>query len=136
MSGFLQRLLRRGPSAPKQPDPKPVKPKRESQAFYLDPDEAQTLGNIDYMRTPKAVRKTFLGGKMEVIEEISAKEKRIREERGMALQSDLKSEEKAQPDSAPPETATPATPTVTERRRSGSEMDMFRTMARDIKRKG
>jgi len=28
-------------------------------AFFLDQDSAKTFGDIDYMRTPKAVRKTF-----------------------------------------------------------------------------
>ena len=28
-------------------------------SFFLDQDSAKTLGDIDYMRTPKAVRRTF-----------------------------------------------------------------------------
>ncbi len=28
-------------------------------AYFLDQDSAKTFGDIDYMRTPKAVRKTF-----------------------------------------------------------------------------
>ncbi|MGF1575791.1 MAG: hypothetical protein ACFCU9_07590 [Cyanophyceae cyanobacterium] len=131
MSGFLQRFLRRGQANPNptKPDPKPAKPKKESSAFFLDPDDAQTFGDIDYMRTPKSVRKTFLGGKMEVIEEISAKEKRIRAENGFVAPSPTVSPS--------PESPAPSTPSApTPRRRSGSEMDQFRNMARDINRKG
>jgi len=28
-------------------------------SYFLDQDSAKTFGNIDYMKTPKAVRKTF-----------------------------------------------------------------------------
>ncbi|NJL99523.1 MAG: hypothetical protein HC924_12340, partial [Synechococcaceae cyanobacterium SM2_3_2] len=112
------------------PNPLPNLPSPQSIfSFFLDPDDAQTFGNIDYMRTPKSVRKTFLGGKIEVVEEISAKEKRILAENGFVPPQPAAS--------PPPESSVPtSSPTPSERRRSGSEMDMFRTMARDINRKG
>lgn len=133
MSGFLQRFFRRKP-LPGESETnraKPAKTPKESQAYFLDPDEAQSYGDIDYMRTSKTVRKTFLGGKIEVIEEISAKEKRVREERGMG-----KSIAESSTPSAEANTSTPSSSIPTERRRSGSEMDRFRNMAKDINRKG
>ena len=33
--------------------------KRPSKDFYLSPDEAKTLGDIDYMRTPRTIHHTF-----------------------------------------------------------------------------
>ena len=32
---------------------------QSSEDFYLSSDDAKTLGDIEYMRTPKAVRRTF-----------------------------------------------------------------------------
>ena len=32
---------------------------RPSKDFYLSPDEAKTLGDIDYMRTPRTIHHTF-----------------------------------------------------------------------------
>ncbi len=29
------------------------------EAFYLEPDDAKTLGDIDFMRTPITIRRTF-----------------------------------------------------------------------------
>ncbi|PZV13714.1 MAG: hypothetical protein DCF20_14710 [Pseudanabaena sp.] len=34
-------------------------PENTESSFFLDQDSAKTLGDIDYMRTPKAVRRTF-----------------------------------------------------------------------------
>ncbi len=30
-----------------------------SESFFLSPDDAKSFGNIDYMRTPKKIRRTF-----------------------------------------------------------------------------
>jgi hypothetical protein len=32
---------------------------QQKDAFYLEPDDAKTLGNIDFMRKPNVIRRTF-----------------------------------------------------------------------------
>jgi hypothetical protein len=96
-------------------------------AFFLEPDDAKTFGDIEYMRTPNKVTHKFPkskgnGGGFEISTEINSMEKRD------ANQS--------QPKASTPEPA-PSTPTVSEtprRTNSDSTMDMFRQMAKSIKR--
>jgi hypothetical protein len=122
--------------APKPTEPKPPqaggvtpapRPAKKGSAFFLDPDDAKTLGNIEYMRTPKVVRKTFstLGGTQagfETIEQISATEKVELSESPKPARSASASAESAESVAAP------------ERRRASSDMDTFRNMARDLKK--
>lgn len=128
MTGFINRLFRRG----SQPAPSPTQAAQPQKggAFFLDPDDAKTYGDIEYMRTARKVRKTFMGGKMEVIEEISATEKRILDQQGGERQSQSTVETSSASASAAPR----ATPQV-ERRRASSDLDMFRNMAKDLGKK-
>jgi hypothetical protein len=52
---------------------------KSESSYFLDKDTAKTFGDIDYMRTPKAVKKTFptVNGVKgaEIVEVISATEK-------------------------------------------------------------
>jgi hypothetical protein len=48
MTGFIRGLFS-----------KKDKTEAPSGSFYLDSDEAKTLGNLEYMRTPNTVRRTF-----------------------------------------------------------------------------
>jgi hypothetical protein len=129
MTGFLNRFFGRkaeGSGSKGQSDPKPEpKPKKEKGAFFLDPDQAKTLGNIDYMRTPVTVKKTFMQGAAEIVEQVSAIEK--------VTLSDSTKSAPAESAQSTPDQAAPIPP-ITERRRSGSDLDAFRKMARDIKR--
>ncbi|NJN62544.1 MAG: hypothetical protein HC795_14425 [Coleofasciculaceae cyanobacterium RL_1_1] len=52
--GFLQRLF-----GLKEQDNNTVQAKESKEAYFLDADSAKTFGNIDYMRQPKAVERTF-----------------------------------------------------------------------------
>jgi len=135
MTGFINRLFRRKPlpgesSTPqsqRQPQPQPQRQKGGS--YFLDPDDAKTYGDIDYMRTARKVRKTFMGGSVETIEEISATEKRRLNDQKPSRSN---SETSASTPASPSESA--ATPQF-ERRRASSEMDMFRNMAKDLGKK-
>ncbi len=126
MTGFINRLFRRGSQPAANNGAQPAQPKRGG-SYFLDPDEAKTYGDIDYMRTARKVRKTFKGGKEEVTEEISATEKRRLEEKGRQQQ------QTETPTVSAPESSDP-TPQL-ERRRASSEMDTFRNMARDLGKK-
>lgn len=77
--GFLDRLLNSGSSnADRSRDgsgPKQAKPKPE--AYYLDSDSSSSLGNRDYMREAKTIRRTFPGtldnpGGKELVTEVDA----------------------------------------------------------------
>ena len=54
--------------------------KKNSRDFFLSPDEAKTLGDIDYMRTSKTIHHTFPKvdnpdeGKVDVYDEVSSLE--------------------------------------------------------------
>ncbi len=128
MTGFLRGLFGSKPQSEdttvqyNQPD--------QSGSYFLDADSAKTFGNVDYMRSAKTIRRTFPkveGDKkeeMEQIKQVSAMTEMNGnnttstgvEVNGTVSGSATKSE------------------VVSERRRSDSSMDMFRNMARDIKR--
>lgn len=109
-------------------------------AFFLDADDAKSLGNIDYMRTPKTVKKTFPGmaGRegFETVEIVSNQEKRVEGEPTKPQFSaptnngngNLRNGFSANSESETPET--------NGRRQADSSMDMFRNMAKDIRKKG
>lgn len=164
MTGFIKSIFNRKksddqpeapkPKAQKQPKPKkekPPKPQKEETAFFLDPDDAKTYGDIDYMRTAKTIKRTFPKTKSNPntgtprIQQVSAL--------GSAKISDAYAPDymKATPsknsvaDSSKPDymQATPYQPdegikydrsSVDERRRTDTNMDMFRNMAKDMKR--
>ncbi len=107
----------------------PVENTESKEAFFLTPDEAQTLGDVDYMRKKVTIKRTFpkvKGSKgAALVNEVSATEQKISKENEVSLS----------------ESTTNKTPEVpvssksnTERRRGDNSMDMFRNMAKDIKK--
>ena len=96
-------------------------------SYFLDQDTAKTFGDIDYMRTPKAVRKTFptVNGVKgaEIIESVSATEKAKADE--IANSSQKAPEAIAQPSFEPKKINT----------RVDSSMDIFLNMAKDVKKR-
>lgn len=117
--GLFDGLFRGGKKAAGESKP--------TKAFFLDPDEAKTYGNIEYMRTPKSIKKTFpaTGGsteEVEVIELVSALEK-----------VDLATQNKGKPEPSVADVAAPAAQEQ-ERRRSDRSLDPFRSMAKDLRR--
>jgi hypothetical protein len=96
-----------------------------AESFFLDPDEAKSMGNIDYMRTARKVKKTYpttkawgAGFAQETITSALSK--------GEVKPSTFEIEQKA---------AEALKPEVAERRKSSSDLDMFRNMAKDIRKK-
>ncbi|BCX12904.1 MAG: hypothetical protein KatS3mg067_1842 [Thermosynechococcus sp.] len=115
--GLFDGLFRRR----KQAEPRP------SKDFFLDPDEAKTYGNIEYMRTPRVVKKTFpaTGGakeEVEVVELVSSIEK-----------VNPEAENKGKPEPSVSDIRTPPAEEQ-ERRRSDPNLDFFRSMAKDLRR--
>ncbi|MDX2273727.1 MAG: hypothetical protein NW237_17495 [Cyanobacteriota bacterium] len=131
MVGILRRLFNRPQKEQKaepMADPQP-KTKDPKAAFFLAPDEAKSLGNIDYMRTPRLIKRTFvsLGTKeeFEVVQQVSA------------LEAIVLSEESAPatPEGSPVVSQTNSPSVSPQRRSTSSDLDKFRTMARDLKKK-
>ncbi|OKH19626.1 hypothetical protein NIES593_20755 [Hydrococcus rivularis NIES-593] len=102
---------------------------QKSEAFFLDSDDAKSLGNVEFMRKAKVIKRTFpktlssQGG--ESIEQISSLEKAKMMGNGSAPVA---------PSSNGTTPATQATQAQPERRSSDSSMDMFRKMARELKK--
>jgi hypothetical protein len=110
-----------------EPDTRVPQPENK-EAYFLESDDAKSFGNAEFMRKPNTIRRTFPkrpGGKgAEIIQEVSSMEKTRANSNGVVP---IKSTE-SKPISNPEATVNP------ERRRSDSSMDMFRQMARDIKK--
>ncbi len=131
MTGFLNRLFKRQGKAdqpPQEDTSQAAKPKQKSQAFFLDPDDAKSYGDIDYMRTSRTVRRTFMGGKYELVQEVSADIKKEVDEPTPSQPTDSTPASNSTASSPPPSTTQPP-------RRGGSDMDRFRNMAKDLGKK-
>jgi len=124
MTGFLRGLF--GGNSNNQPN-KPEakrKPQQQGSAFFLEPDAAKTLGDVDFMRKPFEIKHTF---------------PKVRDQPGFSIEKQVRAMDEADSTSAsnsssasslPPDSSAPS---FTPRRRDDS-MDLFRKMAKDLKR--
>jgi hypothetical protein len=97
-----------------------------AEAFFLDPDEAKTMGDIDYMRKARKVKKSFPSTKawgegFEVEEEISATQK-----------NGFKPQQASASGSTNPSPEVKGE--ISQRRKADSNMDLFRNMAKDMRK--
>jgi hypothetical protein len=101
-------------------------PEKTESSYFLDQDSAKTLGDIDYMRTPKAVRRTF---------------PTVNGVKGADITSAFTATEKVEDSKI--ETKNKSSEPIAEstfepkklNTRVDSSMDMFLNMAKDIKKK-
>ncbi|MDJ0729459.1 MAG: hypothetical protein QNJ33_05635 [Crocosphaera sp.] len=121
MAGFFGLFSGRKAKFVDEPDTTPVQPQNKK-AFFLDNDSAKTLGNTEFMRKPITIKRTFAKGG-ELVQEISSLEKK-------------KAGNNNVPSSKGTETSTyqGTTSANTERRQADNSMDMFRDMARSLKK--
>ncbi|MGF1514776.1 MAG: hypothetical protein ACFB5Z_13930 [Elainellaceae cyanobacterium] len=132
MTGFIRRLF--GSKQAETDASSGAKPKNTG-AYYLKPDDAKTYGDIDYMRTAKTVKRTFPKGDARI--------------RSVSSDQDINAAESVTnsvPNSTPPaqmQSFRPAEPpsniskpseSTSERRKPDNNMDMFRNMAKDIRK--
>jgi hypothetical protein len=146
MTGFIGALfgLFGGKKASNQPTPKPAA-SRKGEAYFLDSDSAKSLGNMDYMRTAKSIKRSFptAVGKLNMIkgeieDSISSMEKRANTVMAKTVSStpSFSSSPSSSYSTSTFENKSTFQPTSTTPRRSAdSNMDMFRNMARDMKKK-
>lgn len=99
-------------------------PQQKAEAFFLSPDDAKTYGDINFMRSAKSIRRTFPKGKTgsdnEFVQSVSSLEK----QNGQAFIASNSTEAEAAQNTE-----------AAERRRSDTSMDMFRNMARDMRKR-
>ncbi len=109
------------------------------QAYYLNMDEARTYGDLNYMRTVKKVRRTYPktvnNAEIEMEKEVSSMTMNNGELGAQVPKVSMGSIVT----STPAETtngngAAPTNSEVTARRKADSSMDMFRNMAKDIRK--
>lgn len=112
-------------------------------SYFLDPDDAKTYGDIEYMRKSKTVRRTFpktLANKEggELIQEVSS-EKMVKKTAFQTsspfsnVQSSSNSVSNSSSESSNTESS--FVPTEPQKRRStDTNMDMFRNMAKGIRK--
>lgn len=148
MTGFIRGLFgsKANKAAEAGPQPPEAAPSTngKAEAFYLDADDAKTLGDINYMRASKSIRRTFpktasTAAELEMIQQVSATEKASAGE-GTAIASGngtaLEQITAAQPGApTPPVTLNGNGATPALERTSTPDMDIFRNMARDMKKR-
>jgi hypothetical protein len=81
--GLFDRLLGTRPKAVKiAGQSKPAKPKQSEESFFLEPDAAVSLGDVNFMRRSNTIRRTFPGnadspGGKELVMEVASMEARL-----------------------------------------------------------
>ncbi len=124
--GLLEFIF--GKSAPKDDS-------QSKQAYYLNDDDAKSFGNIEYMRSSKTVRRTFAKKKgqqehLESIRQISALQKA--DLANNSANFGVNSSASTPASSVSNSNSNGSSPRP--RRKGGSDMDMFRNMAKDIRK--
>jgi hypothetical protein len=134
IKGFLGGQKKDEDAAVQLPKPQPevrVPVEKDTLAYFLDTDSAQSMGNAEYMRTSRSVRRTFPKTRdqpetPEFIQEVSAmKQAVVTKNQAAASGSTTQSSAQA---------AAPKADPSADRRRVDSSMDMFRNMAKDMKK--
>ncbi|MEO0826490.1 MAG: hypothetical protein AAFW84_23085 [Cyanobacteria bacterium J06635_15] len=105
----------------------------ERGAYYLNSDDAKTFGDINYMRSAKTVKRTFAKKKgaeeLESVRQVSAMGAAEVQENGLPVMKSTQADQ-----STPQASTSNFESKTTQRRKADNSMDMFRNMARDIKR--
>lgn len=105
-----------------------AKGKNNTESFFLEPDQAKTLGNLEYMRSSDKIRRTFPKTRSnqvtEIVKEVSSLESSAQSNQVNTPSTPVQSqsETQSQPESKPA------------RRGNDSSLDLFRQMAKDIKK--
>ena len=81
--GLFDRLLgSRSNGVKNSGQSEPAKAKKAEEAFFLDPDASTSMGDVNFMRRPNTIRRTFPGsadspGQKEMIQEVASMEARL-----------------------------------------------------------
>lgn len=106
-------------------------------AYYLSPDDAKTYGDIDYMRKSKTIKRTFAktvsGGGGELIKQVSAEKAQKKNPNMNFNQGSTFNSSSTLNNNSDSSSTSSFTPNL--RAKTDTGMDMFRKMAKDIKKK-
>lgn len=141
MTAFIRGLFGSKAPLPGESEAKPApaqkanRQPKESKEFFLDINEARTYGNLEYMQTSKKVKRTFpktadQPEEMELVQEVSAMD-RIVEGQSKPASSAMPIAETKETQPSP---TTSTSNEAAERRRTDTSMDMFRNMAKQIRK--
>lgn len=141
MAGFFKGLFGGKGKNESSAQPEANQPQQNTQAYYLNMDEARTYGDLNYMRTAKKIRRTFPktvnNEEMEMEKEVSAMNL-VKGDLGTQVPKvSMGSTVTSTPASNTGNTSSTSVPTdaqAAERRKSDSSLDMFRNMAKDIRK--
>jgi len=133
MTGFIKGLFGR---KKQENSPESEQVSRKQGSYYLEPDDAKTFGDIDYMRSSKTVKRTFAKGDARVRQISSMKDE---DANGITptVQPSVSSTENST-NSAAQSTGSQKTSSFSpqnQRRTADSSMDTFRNMAKEIRKK-
>ncbi|MBD2325501.1 hypothetical protein [Alkalinema sp. FACHB-956] len=105
---------------------------QSKESFFLDDDAARSMGNTDYMRQSKKIRRTFPksagGEEFEIVKEVSAADQTVFNSQNGSFSASSTAASKAT------ENGAAGSQEAQERRKLDTSMDMFRNMAKDIRR--
>lgn len=123
MTGFLRGLF-----GGKGEDEMLDQPSQGNGAYFLDDNQAKTLGNLDYMRQTKTIRRTFPKITEKGKEEFS-------QTSDVSAMNKMTTSGNASLAATNGTAAAPLTPKEAEaRRRVDTSLDMFRNMAKEIRK--
>lgn len=108
--------------------------KSNKEAFFLDSDDAKSLGDIDYMRQSKTITRTFPKTKSNPKGAKSVKDISSMSVNNGKAQPDYLSKTPANNTSKSESKLTDTNLEAKSRRETDTSMDMFRKMAREIKK--
>jgi hypothetical protein len=148
MTGFIRGLF--GGKKSEQP-PEPPRESKQGESFYLEFDEARSLGKLDYMRKETIIEHTFPKTKANpkekrLVQKISSLEASIVEVSGGLPQEEKLQQERlsqaaaraaqqapSKPMAQKRSPDAPAATTQEESRRGGGDLEMFRKMAKELR---
>ncbi|MGJ3250725.1 MAG: hypothetical protein ACFE0J_06300 [Elainellaceae cyanobacterium] len=133
MTGFIRGLFgsKRKQGAGENANTAAKKPK----AYFLDSDDAKTFGDIDYMKTAKSVKRTFPKTKTNQGEFSLTKNVSAMEDGSPNRETPPTFGQPVSTNNSAPQPTFKEEDKTDQRRRSDTSMDMFRNMARDIRKK-
>ncbi len=142
MTGFIRGLFsKRQPDdeaasksekvKPEKAKPVPQRVQQNSDAYFLDADSASSMGNIDYMRTVKNIKRTYAKSINGIVPDLNIEVSAMTAKKQKEMDAAQSSFGAAQSNTT---ASTPTPAQVRERRRADSSMDMFRDMAKDIRK--
>lgn len=96
-------------------------------SYFLEPDDAKTMGDISYMRSVKTIKRTFAGGASRT-SQVSATSETTFRETGSTFSSASQSSASINPVQSSTSRRSPSQGGVT------SDINMFRNMAKEIRK--